>query len=125
MTDHVDYSAVSSCYSNIVLKISLPSDHIFLNVTHLNNSSMLYKMDDIKRIVFNSNPKVIRVFETCLNSCDAHNSIKIPGFTCQRNDSDGSRVGGVLIYVKKRIEDKVISRSSNIGIEYIFIKFWM
>lgn len=106
---------------NVVLRSSLGDELKHLNVCHFNACSLLRKMHDVKRIVLNSKLNVICVTESWLCSSDTNKSVYLPGFTSFRNDRP-SRGGGVLIYVKKRFNTKVICRSNTDGIEYIFIE---
>lgn len=111
------------CYRNIVLKCSLPPDLNHLNVCHFNANSLFPKLNEVIRMVHNTKVNIIGVTESWLFPSDTSRSIYIPGFTSFRQDRPNvvNRGGGVVLYIKKRFNAKVVCRSSTPGIEYLFV----
>lgn len=67
---------------------------------HINIRSILPKIDQINRLLTDSNLDYLCVTESWLNPSTPTDLINIPGFKCYRRDRDQGRGGSVLLYIK-------------------------
>ena len=91
-----------------------------LHFIHLNINSLLPKIDKLREIVKISNPTVIGITETKLDSSISHSEISIDGYCVIRRDRN-RKAGGVICYVTNKICYSTKNCISN-EIENIFIE---
>lgn len=92
-----------------------------LRVVHINAQSINNKADEFKFVFENSGIDVVCVSETWLSESTSDSFICPYGFKVFRCDRV-SHGGGVAIFVRKGISCKVCCKSTEPGIEFIFIE---
>ena len=96
-----------------------------LHFIHLNINSLLPKIDKLREIVKISNPTVIGITETKLDSSISHSEISIDGYCAIRRDRN-RKGGGVICYVTNKIcyhtKNCISNETENIFIELLIPK---
>lgn len=93
-----------------------------LNMCHLNAQSLRCKIDEFRHTFINSSVHVIFVSETWFDLNVDDCVYKVNGYELLRADRVGHG-GGVAIYIKSNIKNKIISRSVvESPIEHIFVE---
>lgn len=113
----------TSSITNTILKAALRKTELdVINICHFNAGSIFPKIDGIRDIFAQVNVDVLIFSETWFKTSHSNNCIEIPGYKVYRNDRFGRRGGGVAVFVKEYIRVKIVSISSNIGTEYLFLE---
>ena len=96
-----------------------------LHFIHLNINSLLPKIDKLREIVKISNPTVIGITETKLDSSIKHSEISIDGYCAIRRDRN-RKGGGVICYVTNKIcyntKNCISNETENIFMNFLFQK---
>ncbi len=71
---------------------------------HLNIRSIKSKSEQVHHLLLDSNLDFLCLSETWLHENTPSAALKVPGFNFYRRDRVGSKGGGVMIYVKDRIQ---------------------
>ena len=71
------------------------------------------KLDEIRLLVLESEPDILRLTETWLNDSHTNSEIHIPNYNLYRKDrADG--YGGVVLYTHSRLETNLITLSQSL-----------
>lgn len=117
-------SAVQSALSRF--KTMFNVGHI--NCCSINPSSQQVKLDEIRSIMRHQLLSVLAISETWLHGRSgpkgsSDKSIQIKGYKIYRNDRmTRTTGGGVAIYVKKHLSVKIVAKSDQSDIEYLFVE---
>lgn len=101
-----------------------------LNIAHINCQSMRpstssTKFDELKSLIFGSRFDIFGISETWLKSEVSNRAVDIPGYKFIRNDRKNLRGGGVGIYISKKLNNKIVFKTSVVGkCESIFIELY-
>lgn len=98
-----------------------------LKIGHMNIGSFALsdggcKVDELRLLLSNKTLDMFGVTETWAKSYVTNKSISINGYHVYRNDRPARRGGGVCLYISDHIKAKIISRSANTQIEYMFVR---
>lgn len=113
---------------NIVLKSSFArSNNSFLNFCHFNCNSLVSHFDEVKNDFKDVPFDIIAISESwLLKNKHENRDFQIPGYKIERHDrqrSDRHRGGGVLIYISKNVQYRILEKSGrNSFTEYLFIE---
>jgi hypothetical protein len=96
-----------------------------LIMSHINCNHLLPHMSEMRIMFQNSGVDVIGVNETFLNDAISSDAVEIQGYVLLRNDRTvfgrpQTQGGGVGIYLKSGIKYRVLAKSKEIGIEFLF-----
>lgn len=116
------------CLPGVVLKSALISNK--LSVCCINAQSIcarkMSKFDELHQIVLTSNVDIVCIVESWLNAKVSDNIACIDGYNLVRHDRVHKQGGGILIYIKNKINHKIVDVSCNvIGVdntEYVFLE---
>lgn len=123
-----EYTSTDWSVQGIVMKSAFISNK--LSICCMNAQSIcarrMSKVVELRQIAKVSNVDVICITESWLNINVSSDVLDIEGYTIVRNDRVGRLGGGILVYLKKNINFKIIEASSNdIGTpetEFIFVE---
>jgi hypothetical protein len=96
-------------------------------ISHINCNHLLPHINDLRIMYQNSTIDVIGVNETFLNEAIPSAAVEIKGYNFLRNDRTvlgrpNVQGGGVGIYLKSEIKYRILAKSKEIGIEFIFVE---
>lgn len=111
------------CIPNIIIKSAFRSLSGSINICHINSCSIFRKMDQLRRILLNTNIHIICVSETWLNTSYSDEMVKIEGFRIIRHDRSRCRGGGIAVYIKTGISSKILDISpATSTLEFMFVE---
>ena len=84
-----------------------------LKILNLNVQFLYPKLDEIRLLVLESEPDILRLTETWLNDSHTNSEIHIPNYNLYHKDwADGC--GGVILYTHSRLETNLITLSQSL-----------
>lgn len=112
----------SVCISNVVLKSTLKSSNDRLNYCHVNAGSIPPKIDEFRSIFDGTRLDIVIASETWLKSYHSDKLVELFGFEAVRSDRYAKRSGGVILYIRKDLNYKVVKVSDKVSSEFLFIE---
>lgn len=96
----------------MILKSTLKASRDRLHYCHVNAGSIPPKIDEFRSFFENTHLDIVVASETWLKSYHSDKSVEIPDFETVRNDRYAKRSGGVVLYIRKNLNYKVLKMSS-------------
>jgi exonuclease III len=98
-----------------------------LIVSHVNCNHLLPHINEMRIMYQNSSVDVIGVNETFLVEAIHSDAVEIQGYVFLRNDRTvlgrpNTQGGGVGIYLKSGLKYRILAKSKEIGLEFIFVE---
>lgn len=110
------------CMPNVLLKSVFKAANDRLNVCHVNAGAIHPKIDEFRYVFDDVMLDLIIASETWFKSYRSNASVSLVKYEVVRNDRHAKRSGGVVIYIRKGLNYKVVAASEGISSEYLFIE---
>lgn len=104
---------------NVLLKSIFKTANDRLNICHVNAGVIHPKIDEFRYVFEDVMLYIIVASETWFKS---YRSISLEKYEVVRNDRYAKKSGGVVIYIRKGLNCKVVTASEGISSEYLFIE---
>lgn len=112
----------SVCIHNVVLRSTLRASNDRLHFCHVNAGSLPPKIDEFRSIIDGTNLDIVIASETWLKSYHSDKLVELCGFASVRSDRYAKRSGGVIMYIRKDLNYRVVKVSENVSSEFLFIE---
>lgn len=100
------------CMPNVLLKCAFGLREDNLNVVHINIQSLRPKIDELRKIILNTDTHIVAISETWLKKHISSRSVSIPGYQLLRDDRSRIRGGGVALFIKSNLRARIVSSGS-------------
>lgn len=102
------------CMPNVLLKSIIRPANDRLTICHVNAGAICPKIDEFRHMFEGVRLDVITASETWFKSYRSNSSVKVDDYVVLRNDRYARKGGGVVIYLRKGLNHKVIASSEGI-----------